>query len=93
MDTDASINSDIKEQLQFKVSADSCIVDFVKAVTLARDTGGSSTAECVSGDWYDQVTEVDSDNLKQEPDDVCCLLCLYLYIYCNKVTNSIYTNL
>jgi len=33
----------------------------------------SSTTENVSGDWFDEVREVD---LKQDPYDVCCVIYL-----------------
>ena len=32
----------------------------------------SCTTEHVTGDWFG---EVDLGDLKQEPDDVCCVLC------------------
>jgi len=35
----------------------------------------SYTTECVSGDWFGEVREIDFADLKQEPDDVCCVLC------------------
>ena len=28
---------------------------------------------CVRGDWFGEVREVDLADLKQEPDDVCCV--------------------
>ena len=37
---------------------------------------GSNTRECISGDWFGEVREVDLADLKQEPDDVCFILCL-----------------
>ena len=33
----------------------------------------SCTTEDITGDWFG---EVDLADLKQEPDDVCCVLCL-----------------
>jgi len=80
MDTNASINSDSKEQLEVEGTNDSCKTDFIEIVsTLVRGTEGSHTAECVSGDWFNgEVREVDGADLKQEPDNVCCALCLVL---------------
>jgi len=39
------------------------------ATVLYQDYG-SRTTEFVSGDWFDEVKEVDLTNLKHEPDDV-----------------------
>jgi len=76
MDVDATINADNEEQLQVAETGDSCRRDFIELVPLTRDTGGSCTTECVSGDWSAEVREVDLTDLKQEPNDVCCTLCL-----------------
>jgi len=63
------------EKLEFKKTDDSCIVDFIEIVPLTRDTDGSCTTECVSGDSVGEVKEDYLADLKQEPDDVCCALC------------------
>ena len=49
------------------------IANFAVAAVFCQDYG-SSTTECVSEDWLDEVREVDLADLKQEPDDVCCVL-------------------
>jgi len=75
MNMDLLIRSDIKEQLQVEETDDSCRVDFIEIVPVARNTDGSCTTECVSGDWFDEVKQ---ENLaavvKQEPDNVCCVI-------------------
>jgi len=71
MDTDMNGVND--EKLQVEETDDSCIVDFIEIVPLTRDTDGSHTTECVSGDLVGEVREVDLADLKQEPDDVCCV--------------------
>jgi len=71
MDAKATINADNEEQLQVEETDDSCRLDFIEIVPLTRDTGGSCTTACVSGDWSAVVREVDLADLKQEPDDVC----------------------
>ena len=38
----------------------------------------------MSGDWFDEVREVDFADLKQEPDDVCCVLCPISVYYKTK---------
>ena len=45
---------------------------------------GSTATECVTGDWFGEVREVDLADLKQEPDDVCCVLCP-VSVYFNKI--------
>jgi len=71
MDTDTAVNIDYKDQLQVGETDDSCRVDYIEIVPVARD--GSYTAECVSGDCTGEVREVDVADLKQEPHDVCCV--------------------
>ena len=57
---------------------DSCRLEFIEIVPLTRYyTDGPCTTECDSGDWS---AEVKQENLpavvKQEPDDVCCIVFL-----------------
>jgi len=75
MDMDADMNDVNHEKLDVKKTDDSCIVDFIEIVPLTRDTDGSCTTEYVSTDQSGEVREVDLADLKQEPDDVCCVLC------------------
>ena len=70
MDLDLSLNADNREQLQVEETDDSCRVDFIEIVPVARDTDGSCTTECVSGDWLDEVKQENLTVVKQEPDDV-----------------------
>jgi len=72
MDTD--LNAVDEEQLQVEETDDSCRVDSIEIVPLTRDTDGSCTTECVSGDGFDEDTEEGLADLKQEPNDVCCVL-------------------
>ena len=37
-----------------------------------RDTDGTCTTECDSGDWSDEVNQETLPVVKQEPHDVCC---------------------
>jgi len=50
------------------------ILSVAISVVLNQDYG-SSTTEYVSGGCIDEVGEVD---LKQEPNDVCCIFLFYL---------------
>jgi len=70
MDMDTDLIAVKEEQLQVEEADDSCIVDFIEIVPLTSDT---CTTEYDSGDWCG--SEVDLGDLKQEPDDVCCVLC------------------
>ena len=76
MDVNATVNADDEEQSQVAETDDSCRRDFIEIVPLTRDTDGSCTAECVSGNYSAEVTEIDLAALKQELDDVLCTLCL-----------------
>jgi len=71
---DADLNVVNEEQLKVEETDDSCRVDFIEIVPLTKDADGSCKTECVSGDWSAEVREVDLADLKQEPDDVCCVL-------------------
>jgi len=71
---DAPKNADNKEQLKVEETDDSCILELFEIVPLARDTDGSYTTECVSGDWSAEVKQQDLAVAKQEPDDVCWII-------------------
>jgi len=49
------------------------ISDSTIATVLYQDYGSCKT-ECVSGDWFGEVREVDLGNVKQEPHDVCYVI-------------------
>ena len=66
-----------EEQLQVEETDDSCKIDFIEIVPLTK---GSCTTECISGDGSHETREVDVADLKQEPDDVCCMLCTSCYV-------------
>jgi len=71
---DTELNTVSEEQLKVEETDDSCQVDFIEIVPLARDMDGSCTTECVSGDWLGEVREVEFTDLKQELKYVCCVL-------------------
>jgi len=68
---ESAINADNEEQLQVDETDDSCRVDLTEIVPLTKDTDGSCTAECVSGDWSAEVKQENLAVVNQEPDDVC----------------------
>ena len=75
MDMDTDLNAIDKKQSIDEETDESCRVDSSELVPLARDTDGSCTTECVSGDWFGEVREVELPDLKHEPHYVCCVLC------------------
>ena len=73
MDSD-SVTTAIKEEpLTVEETDDSCLFQYFEVVPLDRDTDGSCTTECVSGDWSSEVRQENLAVVKQEPDQVCVL--------------------
>jgi len=68
------MNAVIEEHVQVEETDDSCRFEFFEIVPLARNT--DHTYACVSGDWSAEVNQENSTFVKQEPDDVCYLLCV-----------------
>jgi len=85
MDTDEDVNADNKELLQVEETVDSCRVDYNEIVPVDRDTDGSSTTECVSGDWSAEVNQENLTVVKQEPDEVCFAISAY-FCYVQFIT-------
>jgi len=74
MDMNTNSNEANEEQLQVEETDDSCRVDFIEIVPLTKDADRSCKTQCVSGDWFGEVREIELADLKQEPDYVCCVL-------------------
>jgi len=72
--TDVTDSKEVTEftNLPADVTDDSCRLEFIEIVPLARDTDGPCTTECDSGDWSAEVKQENLPVVKQEPDDVCC---------------------
>jgi len=67
--------SEITEQyLRSEETDDSYRHEFNEIVPLTRDTDGPCTTECDSGDWSAEVKQENLPVVKQEPDDVCCMV-------------------
>ena len=47
---------------------------YIEIVPLTRDTDGTCTTECDSGDWSAQVKQENLPAVKQEPQVVCCIV-------------------
>jgi len=66
-----------EQYLPAEETDDSCRLEFIEIVPLTRDTNGPCTTECDSGDRSAEVKQENLSVVKQEPDDVrCILLCL-----------------
>jgi len=61
------------------------VTDFTIDSVFFLQNSGSYRTECVSGDWCGEVREVDLADLKQEPDDVCCVFVLYHFITTQRI--------
>jgi len=78
MSTDTDSNQVTEStSLPADVTDDSCRLEFNEIVPLTRDTDGSCTTECDSGDWSAEVKQENLPVVKQEPDDVCCTVKCY----------------
>ena len=74
MNIDSATDAVKEEHVQVEETDDSCSFEFFEIVPLTRDTDGSSTTECVSGDWSAEVKQENLTVVKQEPDDVRCAI-------------------
>jgi len=88
MNMNSTISADNKQQLQVEETDDSCRLQFFEIVPLSRDTDGSCTTQCVSGDWSVEVKQENLAVLEQEPDVVCCVI--YFTIYCSNKSSYHY---
>ena len=71
MSTDSVLNEDTKStSLPADVTDDSCVVKYIEIVPLTRDTDGTCTTECDSGDWSAQVKQENLPIVKREFQDV-----------------------
>jgi len=50
-------------------------------IPLTGDTDGPCTTECDSGDWSAEVKQENLPVVKEEPDDVCCIIYCLLSAY------------
>jgi len=67
MNIDSTTNAVKEEHLPMEETNDSCRLK----ITNVRSLG---TTECVSGDWSAEVKQENPTVVKQEPDDVCCVV-------------------
>jgi len=74
MEVDSATNAVKEEHLQREETDDSCTLEYFEIVPLIRDTDGSCTTECVNGDWSAEVKQENLTVVKEELDDVCCVM-------------------
>jgi len=63
-----------EEQLHVEETEVAYRFDFIEIVPLTRDTDGSCTTECGTGDWSFEVKQEDLTVVKEEPVDVCWII-------------------
>ena len=59
------------QRLAAEQSDNSCRLELIEIVPLTRDTDGPCTTD---GDWSAEVKQENLSAVKQEPDDVCCIV-------------------
>jgi len=75
MSTDSVLNEDTNSaSLLADMTNDSHMFKYVDIVPITRDTDGACTTECDSGDQSAQVKQGQLPVVKQEPQDVCCII-------------------
>ena len=74
MSIDSATDAVKEEHVQVEETDDSCSFQFFEIVPVTRDTDGSSTTECVSGDWSAEVKEENVTVVKQEPMSLTALM-------------------
>jgi len=67
---DSATNDVNQEHRPVEETDDLCIFEHFGIAPLDRDTDGSCTSECVSGDWPAEVKQEHLIVVKHEPDDV-----------------------
>ena len=75
MSTDSVSHDDTEStSLPADVTDDSCRLEYIEIAPLTTDTDDRCTTECGSGDWSADVKQEKLPVMKQESDDVCCII-------------------
>ena len=81
MDSDLAANAVKEEHIPVEETDNSCIFKYIEIVPLFVDTDHTYARACVGGDWSAEVRQENLAVVKEEPNDVCCVLshsvCLY----------------
>ena len=82
MDTDSAVNAASEEWLPVEETDDSCRFEFFEIVPITRHIAidHAYAKVCVSGDWSAEVKQDNLAVVKQEPDDVCCVIYVSLIL-------------
>jgi len=88
MDVDSAVNTIKEEKLHIEDTGGSCQLKITDVVSLARDANDlcrlkisnicslATNNDGVSGDSFAEVNEEHLEFVKQEPEDVCCIICV-----------------
>jgi len=74
MDIDLATNIVKEKLLPVEQTDDAYGIKITDVISLARDTDGSCTTRCVSGDWSAEIQQEHLVAAKEEPDYVCCAI-------------------
>ena len=75
LSTDSVSDDDTQStSLPDHVTDDSCRIEYIEIAPLTTDTDDCCTTECDSGDWSADVKQEQLPVMKQESDDVCCII-------------------
>ena len=55
-------------------TGEASVTQVIEVVPVTSDTDGPCSTECDSGDWFAEVKQEILQQIKEEPDNVCCLL-------------------
>ena len=55
-------------------TGEASVTQVIEVVPVTSDTDGPCSTECDSGDWSAEVKQEILQQIKEEPDNVCCLL-------------------
>ena len=74
MDSHLATNAVKEEHLPVEETDDSCIFKYIEIVPLVAHTDHTYARACVGGDWSAEVRRENLAVVKEEPNDVCCVL-------------------
>jgi len=75
MSTDSVSDDETQStSLPAHMTDDSCRIEYIEIAPLTTDTDDRCTTECGSGDWSADVKQEKLPVMKQESDDVCCII-------------------
>ena len=80
--TDSVVNDDAESiSLPTNMTDDSCRLEYIEIVPLTRDTDDPRAIKCEREDWSAEVKQENLPVVKEEPDDVCCIIYCLLSAY------------